>query len=194
MADTSFASPKVAILYGFAEGPLTGRKLRRALSEAGFTSSKPEQADIVIAHSGGFLVMPNGNRPKLLVTVGANTWDQPLPVSLRQKLKGDWHHAVSSKQLHAWFLHGCINIVNFGYIHHIRRLAKGYKNKPTVLPAAERTVIVRNRHDPYCSIERSLQWASANTFISMNGLHDDIWDNPQPYVDIIKLYATDLLA
>lgn len=49
----------VAFLYGVTEGPQHSRRFRRELERAGYTiTHDPAEAEIVIAHSGGCMLVP----------------------------------------------------------------------------------------------------------------------------------------
>src|SRR5690349_1106305 len=82
---------KVAIIYGWSEGPWHGKKLRQEISNAGFEIIKqPEKADIIIAHSGGCFMLPQQSRAHLVLLVGLPYWPGKHPVrSLRQKIKDE---------------------------------------------------------------------------------------------------------
>jgi hypothetical protein len=58
-------SESVCIIYGLNEGAAMGRKLVRALKEAGFTITDDSAgADIILAHSGGCYLVPPTNRAR----------------------------------------------------------------------------------------------------------------------------------
>ncbi|MGB4967441.1 MAG: hypothetical protein WBO35_04540 [Candidatus Saccharimonadales bacterium] len=47
------------IAYGLMEGPQHDKRMRRELEKRGFTATlSPESADLVIAHSGSYLLLP----------------------------------------------------------------------------------------------------------------------------------------
>jgi hypothetical protein len=179
-------APTVGIVYGFAEGNLTGRKLRQALRQAGYRIANPSQADIIIAHSGGYLVLPKKIRASSIIFVGANTWDRPLLTSLGQKLHYDYLDRKAKGQMLTWFLHGLRNDWYIFKVPHTCRLAWGYLRKPSQPPKLARSIVIRNRHDSYCTEEQLLVWAGMGTYISFDGGHDDIWNNPGAYVDVIQ--------
>lgn len=176
----------VGILYGLAEGSWTGRRLRKSLRQAGFTTTAPARADIIIAHSGGYLVFPRTIRATTIVYVGANTWDQPLASSLRQKLRYDFTDYNQRGRMLMWLLHGLRNDMYILHLPHTFRLARGYRARLSQPPTSAQTIIIKNRHDPYCTEQSLLRWANVATYVSTTGGHDDIWNNPAPYVDVIQ--------
>jgi pimeloyl-ACP methyl ester carboxylesterase len=181
---SSAKKPSVAIIYGFSEGSLTGRRLREQLKSRNYSLIIPEQADIIISHSGGFLLLPDDLTGKTLIYVGANTWHMPLLTSLKTKLRYDFNERRQHKQLGQWFLHG---VRNLWYIpsQHTLRLAKVYRTKP-LPPITAQTIVLRNQHDPYCDSAAALRWGDSAVYVSLPGGHDDIWDNPSAYVDVIQ--------
>jgi hypothetical protein len=185
-ATTSHKPGTVGIIYGFAEGGLTGYKLRKALRKAGFGITNAEKADIIIAHSGGYLVLPHKLQARTILYVGANTWDQPLPASLKQKLHYDYTDRKAKGQLLTWLLHGLRNDMYILRIPHTFRLARGYRSKPSQPPTVQRTIVVRNQYDSYCTGQALLNWFGITTYLSLDGGHDDIWNNPDRYVDVIQ--------
>jgi len=51
-------------------------------------------------------------------------------------------------------------------------------------------IIIRNQHDAYCSPEVfDIAFNGPRTFITFPGQHDDCWDNPKPYVDLLQSLA-----
>src|SRR5688572_11114756 len=87
---------KVCILYGWAEGPAYGHRLRAALNQAGFeVTRQPKTADIIIAHSGGGFLLPVESKAKLVVLAGLPHWPgrhplQSLPSKVRQEMRDLW--------------------------------------------------------------------------------------------------------
>jgi hypothetical protein len=63
--------PAVCILYGTAEGPTHSRTLRQLLEHKGFRITEdPRTADIILAHSGGYFLIPADTRDKIILLVG----------------------------------------------------------------------------------------------------------------------------
>jgi hypothetical protein len=140
----------VGILYGFGEGWLTGRRLRKALRETGLSITRVSKADIIIAHSGGFRMIPTRNQAKLLLFVNpSNRADIKLTTSLKQKLRYDYTYRKQQKQLHKWLYYGLRNDFYILKLHHTVRIAwTHYRNR---LPPASSAAIavIRNRNDSY---------------------------------------------
>jgi hypothetical protein len=179
--------PTVGIAYGFGEGWLTGRRLRKALRESGMSIARVSKADIIITHSGGFRIIPKRNKAKLLLLVNpSNRSDIKLTTSLKQKLHYDYTYRKQQKQLHKWLYYGLRNDFYILKVHHTALIIwTHYRNR---LPPATNAsaFIVRNRHDSYCSVESAQQLTNVSGFVSLYGSHDDLWYNPHHYADIVK--------
>jgi hypothetical protein len=53
------------------------------------------------------------------------------------------------------------------------------------LPAGQ--YFIRNRDDTYCQAEAVRQTAGdGHAYISLAGYHDQLWDNPAPYVHLLQ--------
>jgi hypothetical protein len=179
------SSKRVAIAYGFSEGRLTASHLRAALLQAGYELSSMAQADIIISHSGGFLVLPRKTTAQTLVLIGACTWDKPVILSLAQKLVYEFKHRKQHGGTLRWLARlgrNCMYACNIPFSvrmiwrYQLRKKPSGY----------QRLIAVRNQHDPY-SAASILLWPEISAFISVpGGGHDDVWLNPEPYVEILR--------
>src|SRR5438046_8452477 len=67
---------RIYILYGFREGPHSGRRLLPRLRAAGFEpTSDVQSADIILSHSGGCFLAPNNLAAQPpIVMVGLPYW------------------------------------------------------------------------------------------------------------------------
>lgn len=197
MATTNSPKLTYALSYGFGEGPLHGRKLRRLLEAAGFELVHDlASADIILAHSAGCWMLPDSAHPKLIVYVG-----MPLPITNAQKvwLKANLlgtKEAMERGNIYYLAKHVVLDI--FYMIRHLSRswqIVRGStKRLPKEFPHAL-SVFVANRHDPWPFSSRlddylhSKHWA----FISQPGSHSHVWTHPDYYVELINHYA-ELLA
>lgn len=181
------AEPSIAVVYGFSEGWLTGRLLRHAFVARGLKNERVQNARIVLAHSGGFLTLRHPETIRTLVLVGPDTWHTSLLSSLRQKLRYEYRVARQKKHLGLWLRNGMRNWFYMPTFHTIR-LVHGL-TRPKLPPFGSRTLVIRNRYDPYCKAENVLSWPRHVVCISLDGGHDDLWTNPEPYAEIVKAVA-----
>src|SRR4051812_12009609 len=104
----------IHIIYGFCEGPLHGRKFCQNLQEAGYTMSKsPEDAAIIIAHSGGCYLIPSDGKERTIFHVGYTYWPRKsLLASVKELIRYEtvndptqiWLRRRLFNMLYAWNL------------------------------------------------------------------------------------------
>lgn len=184
----------VAVIEGFAGGPMHTRQFRKALSEAGFKVIKDRrQADIIIAHSAGIYSFPPDVKASLLVLIGPTYWPG------RRLIKRVIRHVRVTKRYH---------VEKFGRSFYIRKkLLELYyffrrhqymwygifnnnnldRLEKLASHPGRKTIIIRNQGDPFSSpaIENDLK-AEGVKFVSLPGrVHDDYAADPEPYIDLL---------
>lgn len=177
----------VCILYGINEGPATGKRLVKALTQAGFSiTTDPETADIIFAHSGGCFLIPPRNRAKHVVLVGIAYW--PHRPWLLATVRKSWREAAlyyrEHRLSHLAYKWSCYlryaNLKSALRMAFNRSAAKPWNSK-------QPQIIIRNRHDVYCCAEvYEMPFRGPRTFISLPGEHDDCWDHPERYVYLLQ--------
>ena len=187
MADIS-SKLSFAISYGLSDGNLHSQKLRKQLTESGFIPASLQVADIVIAHSAGCWLIPEGAAPRLVIYVGmclnndrpANTWRKNFSMIIKQR---PWNYVfnILPKNIF-YFLVGPLRNINI--------IRKAKYLQPIIfsnIPA----IFIANRYDPWPQDSKLNEYLKRKTwtFISLPGTHYDIWDNPTRYVEIIKHHA-----
>lgn len=182
-----------AISYGFVEGSFHALKLDRLLKKAGFVPAKNmHDADIIIAHSAGCWLIPNNAKPKLVIYVG-----MPLPLTSAQKtwLKSNWLSMrlfISKGHVFQMLRIGLLNTY-YALLQPRRSLdiIHGSKSAQPVIFPDSSTVFIANRHDPWPRSKQLDNYVESNgwSFLSLPGSHNNIWQHPIYYVDIIKKYA-----
>ncbi len=173
------------IMYGFAEGPRHGRRMRQALADRGYRVVRsPRRADIVIAHSGSHLLLPTPKKPQVLLIIDAscNTGRLVIDNALR----------------HIWY--DFVHVLGNGQVQYY--LWKTWWNAVYVFlrPLPALTMYQRLRREAF----RPLRFAGKATItqgddrswynpdilpvselVFMSGDHDDCWRNPDRYLDLI---------
>ena len=177
-----------AVSYGFMGGPLHGRKLNRLMHQNGYALRKTEEADIIIAHSGGCWLIPTNSHPKLVVYVGLPLNTAKPRRTLRQARTFMYQHGTLAsnmrRNLKSLYYGARQPRRNLGFL----RMAK--TAKPVILPGVP-AIFITNRDDPWpqaAALEdlvNAMPWA----FINLPGAHDDLKENPVRYVEIINHYA-----
>jgi hypothetical protein len=184
-------SPTVCIVYGFAEGPAMGRRLRLALEQAGFeTVSNPARADIILAHSGGCFVLPEKHQAKLVILIGPPHWPgKSLLMAIAQKAWLDMRAHRQGRKLAGWLKKAGWNLVYGANIRRNMDMQRGRKQGSLWQTNAARVVMVRNHQDTFCTPKvHSLPFKTPPIIVEMIGQHDDCWIAPQKYVDIVQLH------
>jgi hypothetical protein len=183
------SSSTLCILYGLNEGPAMGRLLVKACEQAGIQlTDNPETADIILAHSGGCLLVPATHQARLVIMVGFPYWPGHNWLSATcGKVWQDYQLNRRRGTLAQW-LHNCA--YHCRYALRLRSAWNMFKNLKPDSPwnSHGRQVFVRNRHDTYCMPDiHRLPFRGPRTFLSFSGQHDDCWDNPEPYIQLLGL-------
>lgn len=183
----------VALIEGFAGGPLHTKKFRKTLASAGFKVIKDsERADIVIAHSVGIYGVPVNSRAKLLLLIGPIYWPGERLIKRATKhirnskryhvSKFGWGYFLRKRLLEIYYfftrhIYMWIGIKNDNRLNHLYKLV----NQP-----GRKTVILRNHDDPFSSpdLKEKINQTGAK-FIELPGVHDDYISNPKPYIDLL---------
>lgn len=178
----------IAILHGIFEGPGISRRLERALQKAGYkVVPDAAQADVIFAHSGGCYLIPPANRAKLVVLVGLAYW--PGRLWVLATIRKVWREGrIYGKQNRMrewgqkWFYHAC-------YAFKLRTYLRMALNRNIRNPwnSMQPQIIIRNCNDVYCQPDITmLPFRGPRTFISLPGEHDDCWDHPERYVNLLQ--------
>jgi hypothetical protein len=184
--------PTYFISYGFLGGAGHSRRLRRLLTASGYHPAKSmNEADIIIAHSAGCLLLEAHVQAKLILLIGMPLADGPgwrtfirATQGLVQKHFLKWPPLALSSAFH-------------GLTQLQRSLMIATNIKKLPLPEHDTHIIfIANRYDPWPKsrqldelLDKKL-WA----FASLPGIHDDIYVHPEHYTAIINHYGPDILA
>jgi hypothetical protein len=177
--------PSVCILYGFCEGPHVAAQLMAATTAAGFQLTRDATAaDIIFAHSGGCYLVPAKHQAQLIMLVGmsgtpglANLRKAWLDLHTQHRAGTLWHFAVKT----FW------NGVYIWNMPQNWRMLRGWQH------GTQRTltnvIAIRNKDDMTTPAELShFTFDHPPALISLSGQHDECWERPTPYVDIVRKY------
>lgn len=189
--------PKIALIYGIGEGDYHGRTFVAELQKAGFeVVRKPEEADVILTHSGGCFFLPPLDLNQKFVLINPPYWPgKSLVKSTVQKIRIDFIDFVRDGKLLQWFYKTTINIA------HILRFI--FKSLTITLHARrqrfyealrdENTIIIRSDQDTFLSPEADQllkqKYSHAIPMYHVAGQHDTCWRDPQPYIDIITRFV-----
>lgn len=183
----------IAIIEGFSGGPINTRRFREELSEAGFKVIKNRQeADIIVAHSAGIYAVPINARAGLLMLIGPTYWPGRALLARLLKHSSDSRkyyvtkfgrrYYARKKLLELYYFFTRNRYLWLGIIHN-NRLSRLEKliSKPE-----RKIIIIRNQDDAYSGKQIAQKIHAKNVkFIEMPGIHDDYYENPKPYVQLL---------
>jgi hypothetical protein len=181
----------IAIIYGFTEGKLHGKRFRRALQKQGYEiETDLASADVIVTHSGGAFTTPPLSAKQLLVHIDPPYWPGR---SLRRRtlhMMSQFFTAIRPGNSFWWRCE--MSLYNISYlIGHFRsnlqmaRTASTFRLEDAVKHG--RTILIRTEHDPWLTPELArLRKINPHViFHSLPGDHIDCWVNPDSYIDII---------
>ena len=176
---------KVAIIYGWSEGPWQGKGLRQALIAASYEIiNNPQEADIIIAHSGGCYMLPEKSRANLVLLVGLPYWPGRHPLeSLKYKLREeskDW-----------WWVRKTFFNTYYFFRHPLRWIKMWRAWKRFIFPPPTESmniIVIRNELDHFMHPVKGALLATERGWHldKVSGHHDDLWINPESYVKKVK--------
>ncbi len=180
--------PTVCILYGLGEGPKVGFRLEKALAAKGHSIvNDAESADIIITHSGGFLLVPKDVQAGQIVHIAPYHWPRTSWfAAMGRKLLDDFRHHRQKGELKFWAHKTCWNAIYFWNMSRNLRMLRAIKTDQRWRRGGI-TVVARPRFDTFCAPDPELLPFRPDTaFVSMPGHHDDCWLEPEPYILQIK--------
>ncbi len=181
--------PKVCIQYGFCEGPKIGRAFESSLKSAGYALTRNmDDADIVVAHSGGCFVIPNNSDRKLMCMIGLPySPSKPMVVNMIRKIWLDFKNHEEVRSITWWVNKTFWNGVYFFRMPNNMRMLLGMRSRKW--QSCKNVVLIRNTEDVMCTVATDkLPFVYAPKIASLAGQHDDCWIHSDKYVDIIKQY------
>lgn len=126
------------------------------------------------------MIPPNSNA-KVVLLIGLPNWpNRRVYQCTLQKVK------LETKNTH-WFMKTFFHIIYALRLLTTFRTWRAFQRKHVNVGKAAIVVLVRNELDTYMADGVSQQLANDRkwNYIKVPGQHDDLWDNPQPYLDII---------
>lgn len=178
----------VCIIYGLNEGPAMGRQLSQCFRDAGFSiTTDPSQADIIFAHSGGCFLIPPVNTASKIVLVGLPYWPgRPWLMATILKVGREVKLYIREGRIGYWAVKW---LCHLWYAFFLEPAIRMKQNMKLTGPwnGKQPQFIIRNRHDMYSfPVLHKVAWGGPRTFISLPGEHDDCWDNPKVYADLLR--------
>ncbi len=175
---------KVYISTGWPEGRWHTKKLVNSLLKHNFEiTSHLFEADIVIAHSGGCLMLSSLKKAKLILLIDLPYWpEKTLLRSVSDKV------ALEDKDV--YWLKKTLFHVFYGIVYIPRWISmfRNYKNFKLDDLNDIKVVLVHNEQDAFMNHKASKQLAKGHgwDYVQFPGQHDNVWENPEPYIKLIQ--------
>jgi hypothetical protein len=181
------SQPTVCILYGLGEGRLRSKEFRKALLDRDYKlTNNPMVADVIFAHSGGMLLLPPKHQAKVIICVDYTYWPR-RSLARAHVMRLRYKHSKLNHASSHVVLSDFMSIVYLLHIAHTVRLASKWTTRKHVRKFVKtRVIFIRNRYDSFCDPEVLIQNTSVPPLISMPGGHDDLWQNPKAYIDLLQ--------
>jgi hypothetical protein len=162
------------IVYGFAEGPITAKKLIKLLEKKGLQLSQSKNADLIIAHSGGCFLVPNDCKASNIILVNPTIWPNR---SLFNSFMARKDKIISLTSLWYAFAKPTANL------QMLRR--RKLENLP--IDSVRNVIIIRNTNDTYFSPEIMNMLVDKDVDAKVvAGDHDAIWSKPTIIEDLLN--------
>jgi hypothetical protein len=175
-----------AVIYGLFEGPLIGRAFIAECKRRGFTViSDASKADIIVAHSGGWMYLPENSSSKRIILIDPG-YKSPKSFAHKflSRIAYDFRHIVFSRLFFVWLSQRIFNIWYF-----VTRFSTWLKmgnryNTKDIVPLIKQ---------PHVTVIQSddLSWYDGETmlyaydFVQLDkGCHDNCWIDPITYLDV----------
>lgn len=187
---------RVAIMYGFAEGPRHGARLAQAMEKRGFTTvDDATTADIVIAHSGATHTLPASLTAKLVILAAPSCSATGMSIiwtSVQKALK-DVQLVMSAQSRkspahlawNAWYL--------VRHPLHNRTLQRETFRAKESLPNMKATnmAVIAYKGDPW---RQHTPVDTPYCYVSLPGSHDSLWYQCEDFANTVQLLYERLLA
>ncbi len=174
----------VYIAYGWPEGNKHSKQFRKILKDSGYQiSNHSKEADIIVAHSAGCYMLPADLKAKVILLIGLPNWpNKPLIRCTNEKVRQEIKDSY-------WFKKTFWHLI-YAVSQPIRPLIvyKNYKRKYLPEFKNSQVILIHNRFDTFMQKEASNQLAQKRNWPlkQLDGQHDDLWQNTQSYLAIIK--------
>lgn len=175
---------KVALIYGYAEGPRIGKKFRESLVTSGHELVGIDKAEVIIAHSGGSFLIPDNHAANLVVLVDVPYYDSHRSfikkLTKRVAEEGWSRESISKFAWNNWYVISDLKRSHQMYKAVIRGTFYGL--------AGKKVLVIRNSQDVFGKLAQDKEEAQKAGWVAteLPGTHDDLWINPEPYIKLAE--------
>lgn len=181
-----------AIVYGFAEGKRHGRRFRAALRERGYTVVRnPKKADVIFAHSGGYLMLPPLSPQQQLVLLDPSYRPDKTPLyCFILHVLYDIRFLLFSSLWGYWAWKTWWNIWYFvSQLPRQIRLLRRYHTRDFAALLVHPRLIVLQSDDRSWFDDRYYRGSDATSAVPIRFIatdHDDCWRQPGIYIELAQ--------
>lgn len=181
---------KACILYGFAEGQRHGVRMRRALKARGYrVVRRPHAADLIIAHSGGYLMLPKLKPEQRVLIIDASY--RPKRSPLYCFVIHVWYDildlAIRPRNTVFWLWKSLLNL--YYMVVHLPRHTRLYRRYKRIdfhtVVSGPHTVITQSEDVSWFDPSAFPPEVRARIYYVEAG-HDDCWRHPETYLDFVE--------
>lgn len=187
VSDTVTLMPTVALIYGLFEGPLIAKAFIVECKRSGLTViSDASKADLIFAHSGGWMFIPEDNIAKQIILIDvAHKSDRSFVRKFGGRMAYDFRHIVPSRLFFVWLFQRIVNIwyftSRFPIWLEMGRRYRVYDIAPLIIQP-QVTVIYS---DDRSWIDPNMVTHAAHYIQLDFGCHDNCWIDPSLYLNKI---------
>jgi len=183
--NSKISSPKAYIAYGIMEGHMHGIKMRDELRARGFDmTNSVKEAAVVIAHSGGHLLLPKlDEATKLLLIDPSGHTGRTVVGNILRHIIFDIRHVLFSREWLFYLRKTALNLYYFlTQFRKTRAMYRSYRrsDKPG-LYTRKNTIVVQGSDESWL---HKADLEGARVFY-VPASHDDCWLHPGPYLDLL---------
>jgi len=177
---------KVALEYGYAEGPRVAEDFIVELNQLGHQLVDAELAEVIIAHSGGSYLVPDKNSAEVVMLVDVPYYDSHrsfIGKLYKRVVEEGWSKkSIKKFAWNTWYL-----------LSQPKRSFRMYK---AVIDGSfyglykKKVIFVRNDRDLFGIVDQDKKEAKqvGGVVEVVPGTHDHLWEHPELYIKLVGKY------
>ncbi|MBC7764138.1 hypothetical protein H7Y29_00310 [Microbacteriaceae bacterium] len=176
----------LAIIYGLFEGPLIGKSFVAECKRRGYTIiADASKADVIVAHSGGWMFLPVNNAAKQIILIdAAHKSSRSLISKFAARVAYDVRHIVFSKLFIVWLVQRVLNVWYFvARFPTWLRMGRRY-NTYDIVPLIKQSNVVVIQSDDLSWYDAETMMYAYHFFQLDEGCHDDCWIHPSVHMSV----------
>lgn len=177
---------KVALIYGYAEGPRIACDFMAELNRLGHQLVDTTVAEVIIAHSGGSYLVPDKNGAKVVMLVDVPYYDSHRSF-IRKLYKRVVEEGWSKKSIKKF---GWNNWYVLSQPKRSFRMYKAVINGSFYGLDKKKVLFVRNDKDLFGVVDQDKKEARqmGGVVKVLPGTHDHLWEHPELYIKLVEKY------